>query len=311
MPASGTGRDCCQGKGAIVQPVAADIQNPPARREKITTKACFTRPGTGGPGISRLFTTIAHRSQRANSAEISLATLARAAKSSHRKIETRSSAMTTTSGKAAMLESAFLNKLYAEFPDNERKAVHLKANNQVWSYVGRFIMGFARVEYQVNQLCNDLLGPGPAGLFLTYTLDLRKKTNLIEVVLESQGIDESRTFKRVHKFHDIRNVIAHWPFGQDENGLSCDFIDKHGDTNFLKPGTREKDNLIKYSELDAYDAELSELYEKLEHLTHSATPITGLSDEMRLNIEEVISSSDNVVRFSSKLRRDDEGEPVQ
>jgi hypothetical protein len=38
-----------------------------------------------------------------------------------------------------MLESAFLNKLYAEFLDNERKAGHLKANNRVWSYVGRFI----------------------------------------------------------------------------------------------------------------------------------------------------------------------------
>lgn len=130
-------------------------------------------------------------------------------------------------------------------------------------------------------------------------------------MLKSQGIDESRTIKRVHKLHNIRNIIAHWPFGGDSDGISCDFIDKHGDTNFQKPGARDKDNLIKYSELDSYDAELSELYEKLEQLSHSATPITGLSDEMRLNIEEAISSSDNVLRYPSKLRRDDEGEPVQ
>jgi hypothetical protein len=212
-----------------------------------------------------------------------------------------------------MLESAFLNKLYAEFPDNEkRKASHLKARNQVWSYVGRFITGFALVEYQVNQLCTDLLGP--ASLLLTYALDLRKKLEVIDVVLKSQGIDESKTIKRVHELHDIRNLFAHWPFGGGSDGISCDFIDKHGDTTFRKPGNREKDNLIKYSELDSYDADLSELYEKLEHLMVLATPIppiADVSDDLRHDIEEVISSSDNVVRFPKKLRRDDEDKPVQ
>jgi hypothetical protein len=67
-----------------------------------------------------------------------------------------------------MLESAFLNKLYAEFPDKERKAGHLKKNNQVWSYVGRFITGFALVEYQVNQLCHELFGGSFAATMLIY-----------------------------------------------------------------------------------------------------------------------------------------------
>ena len=211
-----------------------------------------------------------------------------------------------------MLESAFLNKLYAEFPDKERKAGRLKANNQVWTYVGRFMTGFAMVEYQLDQLFGNLLGPGfAASLLLTYTLDLRKRLDLIDVLLKSQGIDESKTIKRVHEFHDIRNLFAHWPFGGGPDGLSCDYINKHGDTNFRKPGAREKDNLIKYSELESYDADLSELYEKLERITHSAAPISGLSDEMRLRMEEAINSSDNVLRYPSKLRRDDESEAVQ
>jgi hypothetical protein len=89
------------------------------------------------------------------------------------------------------------------------------------------------------------------------------------------GVDESATFKRVHKLHDLRNVLAHWPFAEeaDQSGISCDFINERGDTDFRKPGTHAKDNMITYSELDRYDTEASEVYEKLEELAESAIPI--------------------------------------
>jgi hypothetical protein len=185
--------------------------------------------------------------------------------------------------------------------------------------------GFALVEYQVNQLFYELLGPHPmnqgdddsrnqkhglgyaASLLLTYTLDLRKKVNLIEMILQSRGVDESATFKRVHKLADLRNVLAHWPFDEeiDKSGISSDFIDKSGNADFSKPGTRAKDNMITYAELDRYDAEASKLYEKLEELAESAIPIAEPSEELRnAMIEEAISSSDNVLRFRVS-RRDD------
>jgi hypothetical protein len=203
-----------------------------------------------------------------------------------------------------MLSSAFLDKLYSGLPEMEDAAqghaAHLKNNNKVWSYVGRFITGFALVEYQVNELCCELLGGSDAAIFLTYSLDLRKKLDLIKVVLESRGIDEGKTIKRVHKFHNIRNVIAHWPFSADDSGLSCDYMDKSGDTNFEKLGTKTKDNVIEYSELDAYDAEVSELYERLDRLVGSVSPVTDMSDDLRRSIEDAISSSDNVVRLPIK-----------
>jgi hypothetical protein len=121
------------------------------------------------------------------------------------------------------------------------------------------------------------------------------------------GMDESATFKRVHKLHDLRNVLAHWPFDEeaDQSGISCDFINERGDTDFHKPGTLAKDSMITYAELDRYDAEASELYEKLEELVESAIPITEPSEDLRnAMIEEAIRSSDNVLRFRASHRND-------
>ena len=123
---------------------------------------------------------------------------------------------------------------------------------------------------------------------------------LIEIILEDRGIDESATFKRVHKLHDLRNIMAHWPFTEelDQSGISCDYINASGDTSFDKPGTRSKDNMVTYAELDRYDIEASELYEKLEKLVESATPIMEPSENLRkAMIEEAIESSENVLRF--------------
>jgi len=94
--------------------------------------------------------------------------------------------------------------------------------------------------------------------------------------------------------------MAHWPFTEelDQSGISCDYINASGDTSFDKPGTRSKDNMVTYAELDRYDIEASELYEKLEKLVESATPIMEPSENLRkAMIEEAIESSENVLRF--------------
>jgi hypothetical protein len=178
-----------------------------------------------------------------------------------------------------------------------------KPINEAWSYIGRFIWGFTLVEYQVNQLFDALINVDyAASILLTYTLDLRKKLDLIELILKSRDVDASATFGRIHSLHDLRNVIAHWPFFDEGNGLSCDYVDKLSRTEFKKPGTKETDKAITFSEFDSYDANASELYEKLDELLESATPIT---DVEQAAIEEAISSSDNVVRFPNKTRESD------
>jgi hypothetical protein len=155
-----------------------------------------------------------------------------------------------------MLDTAFNKGL----PKNRIKA-RTKSQMKAWSYVGRFIWGFATIEYLVDQLFLKLIGCGldttkpggfglAAGLLLTYNLDLRKKIELIDAILKSRGVDEE----------------------SDESSLSCDFINKLGDFGFSKPGTSGKDNTITYAEFDSYDAVASELSEKLEELLESATP---------------------------------------
>jgi hypothetical protein len=217
-----------------------------------------------------------------------------------------------------MLDTAFGKKYRSEAPTTSTMETWSKA----WSYVGRFIWGFAMIENTVNQLFFDLIGgrhnqPGnrPSsmgiGFLLTYSFDLRKKLELTQIILKKRGIDESKMFKRLHQLHDLRNVITHFPFdeGNGDNRLSCDYINRYGGTMFRKkPATSEEDNSITYAEFDLYDAFASELYEKLYELWQSdaVTPIT--EDELRhaIEVEEAISSSDNVVRFPEKPRVDDE-----
>jgi hypothetical protein len=204
-----------------------------------------------------------------------------------------------------MLDTAFNKKFLPALSKAQRKA-RSKSENEVWSYIGRFITGFALVEYQVNELFHALINVDyPALILLTYTLDLRKRLELIQIILKSRGIDESATFKRVHSLHDLRNVIAHWPFSKDEDGLWCDFIDKYRHLDFGKPTTKDRDRVIKFAEFDSYDADASELYDKLEELLASATPLTDVDNDLRIAIEGAISSSDNVVRFPSRPHTDD------
>jgi hypothetical protein len=73
------------------------------------------------------------------------------------------------------------------------------SQNKAWSYVGRFVLKFATIENTANQLFLELIGgvsrhkTGGAldpGIFLTYTLHLRKKLELVNAILKDRGIDD-------------------------------------------------------------------------------------------------------------------------
>ena len=91
-----------------------------------------------------------------------------------------------------MLDTAFHKDILSQVPKTHRQFL-AKRLGKAWSYVGRFVWGFTMVEYQVDQLFQELLGLNlmnqedddsrkqkhglgyAATLMLTYTLDLRKK----------------------------------------------------------------------------------------------------------------------------------------
>jgi hypothetical protein len=199
-----------------------------------------------------------------------------------------------------MLETAFHNKI----PKDLMK-VRGEGQNKIWSYSGRFLYGFALIEYQVDQLFNDLIKSDVysiVAVLVNSTLDLRKKLKVIEVIFKSKDIDEGETFDRIHEFHDLRNVVAHWPFSYDESrdALWCDYYDKSG-TEFRRPGTTERDRIITLAEFDAYDAQLAELYKKLEELEMSTIPpVTNVDVDLRVAIEQAIDAAGNIVRFPVK-----------
>jgi hypothetical protein len=203
-----------------------------------------------------------------------------------------------------MLDTAFDKRIAFSVGWSESA---IKARNEsqmkVWSYVGRFVWGFAMIEKAANEIFFELIGGGrnppnqassaAIGLFLTYSLDLRKKLKMIEIILERRDIDVSETFKRLHQLHDLRNVIVHHPFEEeDKNRLSCDYGNQYGDSEFSKkPATSGYDHSITYAEFDLYDAAASEVYAKLDELLSSDAVIPTTEDELQhaIKVEEAIA----------------------
>jgi hypothetical protein len=184
---------------------------------------------------------------------------------------------------------------------------------EAWKYAGRFLWRFGGLESVINEIFGELfnLNSTAAGLLFAPLLDQRKKLKLIEAGLKEQGTDQSDLFKRVHKLHDIRNVIAHASFDPVQDGISFDYVGHSGDTR-LPNSTAPKDmkkwqlkdfqgwGIITYSEFDAYDAEVRTLTDSLLEICSSIAPITDFSANLASAIEEAISSSDNVVRFPKR-----------
>src|SRR3954454_23691068 len=103
-----------------------------------------------------------------------------------------------------MLDTAFYKEILSKPGLSKSRSRARRKNNKTWSYVGRFMWGFTMVEYQVNQLFRELLGPdhglgSTATVLLTYSLDLRKRSKLIEIILQDRG--NRRPERVVHAPH--------------------------------------------------------------------------------------------------------------
>ncbi len=186
-------------------------------------------------------------------------------------------------------------------------------DKKAWMYVGRFMYGFAILELQINEMLDNLFGltrfvgaeiyPEVAIIFLSQ-LDTRKKLKLIELGLKYQG-KPARFLRKLHELHDLRNAIAHSCFSSSEEGISFERIDPNTASSWLpkREGRAEemdedRDALMSYSELDNLHSEMAELFGDLRHV--AITPIIDADIDRRQltsDIEEIIQSSDNVIRF--------------
>ena len=189
----------------------------------------------------------------------------------------------------------------------------LKQNERAWRYIGRFLCGFSFVESAVNELFSKLfnLGAG-ASLLCVGSLDLRRKLKLIEVGLEDQGADHHKdVLEQVHRLADIRNVIAHSPFGPveepGEEGIDFNYVNSSGDVKLPHRKKRDfyyYDMRITYAEFDSYDATAYKLFVDLQKIQESLTPICDVKGDLARDIAEIIASSDNVIVFPKKTPRE-------
>jgi hypothetical protein len=79
---------------------------------------------------------------------------------------------------------------------------------EAWWYVGRFMSSFATIEAGVDRAIYELFDLNPILYsLLTSNLDLRKKLTFVRVAMEQQGVQDRAVVKKIHKLHDIRNLL--------------------------------------------------------------------------------------------------------
>jgi hypothetical protein len=204
-----------------------------------------------------------------------------------------------------------MSKIVTEFlkggTSKQWKSVHQKG----WSYIGRFMWGFAIVESCIDSIFEELFNLNAAAMLMFVgNLDLRKKLDLVALGLKHQGIDKSTILKSVHELHNVRNVIVHACFNYDHQGITFDYVDRSGEMRLPNKkkfrtiwGEEAWDTTITYSEFDLYDAQASKLADALEEIRGSFTPITDLDADLASDIEATIGTSDNVIRFPGRPPR--------
>ncbi len=185
----------------------------------------------------------------------------------------------------------------SEFLTNASGTVQEDAE-KAWAYVGRFLWGFALVESVINEIFITLFNLKGAGLiFLGSSLDLRKKLELIRIVLSLRG-EKTDFLNRMHNLMTVRNVVAHCGFGLDEDGIDFDYVDKKGKL-VLPEGIRSAtgETVISFGQLNSYDSQLAQLWDSFDKLLATIEPITDLAPDVQAEIERVIDESDNILRF--------------
>ncbi len=174
-----------------------------------------------------------------------------------------------------------------------------------WTYVGRFMWRFAEVEWQVNEIFVNVfdLNEG-ASLMVVGYLDFGKKLQLIDVGLRNQGVDHSDIIKRLRKLADVRNIVAHFPFSESltsKEAVDFTYINRRGEQR-MPWQSEESETVITYAQFDSYDVEACNLLDVLENMHIPA--IANITQELAGEIEDIIASSNNVIRFSKRPRND-------
>jgi hypothetical protein len=185
-----------------------------------------------------------------------------------------------------------------------------ETDGEWWTYVGRFMWGFAFVESTINTIFLDLFDiKGIFAYLLLGNLDLRRKLDMLDVAFKHQGVKAENLIKRIHKLHDIRNVIAHHHFDYDDNGLTFDtYLNKKGQPVLPhrpkgEPEHPDDNLVITYSEFDAYDRDAAELHDELLNLWVTLTPITDIGDDLKAEIEDVLASPSKIIPFPRNRTR--------
>jgi hypothetical protein len=192
--------------------------------------------------------------------------------------------------KDAIMKSEFLTNASGQVQEDAKKA---------WAYVGRFLWGFAVVESVINEIFIKLFNlKGASLIFLgSPSLDLRKKLELIRIVLDLRG-EKTDIFGRMHSLLTIRNVVAHRAFGLDGDGIDFDYVDNRGKLVLPeKIRSTTGETIISFGKLDSYDSQLAQLFDSFDKLLASTEPVTDLAPDVQAEIERVIDQSDNVLRF--------------
>lgn len=200
-----------------------------------------------------------------------------------------------------------MSKLFTQLLKGENTKKRKSAQQDGWTYVGRFLWRFAAVAACVDELFVTLFNiQGVASSMFIGKLDTRTKIALIAAGLKHQGIDIATTKSSIDNLHDVRNVIAHAVFNNDPDGVTFDYVNKQGERKLPNKNEKRKnrartpsereppDMTIAYAEFDLYDAQMSKLAEALEELLASVTPITDADVDVDLasEIEAAIRASD-------------------
>lgn len=164
-----------------------------------------------------------------------------------------------------------------------------KELQKAWKYIGRFLWHYGIIEASINEIFIELFDLERVAWMFIGKLDTRKKIELIKVGFAEKGNKRyMRLLDEVHKFADLRNVLAHAQFHLAEGGVDIDHITHHG-----KRWTTDNDmdTFVSYDDFDRYDDKADKIIKALMDLQGNVSPISSISSELQAAMEEAIDAT--------------------
>jgi hypothetical protein len=118
-------------------------------------------------------------------------------------------------------------------------------DGEAWWYVGRFMSSFATIEAGVDRALYELFDLDLILYsLLTSNLELRKKLIFVRAAMEQQGVQDSAVVKKIHKLHDIRNMLAHSQFTISDEGIEFGYSGKQLGSEKFDPLTKAAGSIL-------------------------------------------------------------------